>query len=61
VARWTASFLAEASDLTDTAATLAVRHVTRMMRSELAELGFYDAVDAALQPATRISEAARSS
>jgi CheY-like chemotaxis protein len=61
VARWTASFLAEASDLTDTAATLAVRHVTRMMRSELAELGFYDAVDAALQPATRISEAAQSS
>lgn len=46
VARWTACFLATAAELSQAAAALSVRHVTRMMRSELAALGFYDALDA---------------
>jgi hypothetical protein len=50
VARWTAVFLAEAREVAPVAATLSVRHVTRMMRSELASLGFYEAFDAAFRP-----------
>lgn len=61
VARWTAGFLAEAAELTETAATLSVQHVTRMMRSELSALGFYDAFDAAARPAPRVNEMPRSS
>jgi CheY-like chemotaxis protein len=47
VARWCASFLAEAAELSPLARTLSVRHVTRMMRSELGGLGFYDALEGA--------------
>jgi CheY-like chemotaxis protein len=61
VARWTAAFLAEAAELSETAATLDVRHVTRMMKSELSALGFYGAFDSAARPARRLSEAPRSS
>lgn len=61
VARWTAGFLAEAADLTDAASTLSVRHVTRMMRSELSALGFYEAFDEAVRPAARVNEVPRSS
>lgn len=50
VARWTAAFLAEAREVAQVAATLSVRHVTRMMRSELAALGYYQAFDAAFRP-----------
>jgi hypothetical protein len=59
VARWTASFLADAADLTDAAAALSVPHVTRMMKSELGALGFYEAFASAVQPAARVKEAAR--
>ena len=59
VARWTASFLADAADHTDAAAALSVPYVTRMMKSELGALGFYEAFASAVQPAARVKEAAR--
>jgi len=49
VAAWSARFLKEAAGLVTRVAGIRIRHVTRMMESDLERCGFYAAFDAAME------------